>query len=97
MSKPTKRSSRTPSAVVPEGGETHQTTTSGDSTLTIPVPQLLPGNTLEYTLTREQLSTVKEFAGNRAHPGKDRTEGYFGFAGHSDPVQFRNIQIREIR
>ena len=34
MSKPTKRSSRTPSAVVPEGGETHQTTTSGDSTLT---------------------------------------------------------------
>lgn len=34
---------------------------TGDSTLTIPVPQLLPGNTLEYTLTREQLSTVKEF------------------------------------
>jgi len=34
MSKPTKRSSRTPSAVVTEGGETHQTTTSGDSTLT---------------------------------------------------------------
>ena len=34
MGKPTKRSSRTPSAVVTEGGETHQTTTSGDSTLT---------------------------------------------------------------
>ena len=34
MTKPTKRSSRTPSAVVSEGGETHQTTTSADSTLT---------------------------------------------------------------
>ncbi|WP_428669838.1 catalase [Reyranella sp.] len=34
MTKPTKRSSRTPSAVVTEGGETHQTTTSGDNTLT---------------------------------------------------------------
>ncbi len=43
------------------------------------------------------VSTVTEFASNRAHPGKDRTEGYFGFAGHSDPVQFRNVQIREIR
>jgi len=34
MTKPTKRSSRTPSAVVTEGGETHQTATSGDNTLT---------------------------------------------------------------
>jgi tetratricopeptide (TPR) repeat protein/transglutaminase-like putative cysteine protease len=33
---------------------------TGDSTLTIPVPQLQPGNTLEYTLTREQLA-VDEF------------------------------------
>jgi tetratricopeptide (TPR) repeat protein/transglutaminase-like putative cysteine protease len=34
---------------------------TGDSTLTIPVPQLLPGNTLEYTLTRERLGSAKEF------------------------------------
>ncbi len=34
MTKPTKRSSRTPSASVTEGGETHQTTTSADGTLT---------------------------------------------------------------
>jgi hypothetical protein len=40
------------------------------------------------------LSTVKEFMGNHAHPGKDRTKGYFGFAGHNDPVAFRNIQIK---
>jgi hypothetical protein len=28
--------------------------------------------------------------GNRPHPGKDRTAGHFGFAGHGDPVAFRN-------
>lgn len=30
----------------------------------------------------------------RAHPGVNRTEGYFGFAGHNDPVMFRHVQIR---
>ena len=42
------------------------------------------------------LSKVKEIMGNSAHPGKDRTKGYFGFAGHSDPVAFRNIQIKPL-
>jgi hypothetical protein len=42
------------------------------------------------------LSTVKEFMANSAHPGKDRTKGYFGFAGHNDPVAFRNIQIKPL-
>ena len=42
------------------------------------------------------LSTVKEFMGDHAHPGKDRTKGYFGFAGHNDPVAFRNIQIKPL-
>lgn len=48
-------------------------------------------------ITDADLSSVTQFANNRAHPGKDRTEGYFGFAGHSDPVQFRAIGIREIQ
>jgi hypothetical protein len=43
------------------------------------------------------VSTVSEFKGNRKHPGKDRTKGYFGFAGHSDPVAFRNVMIKEIK
>ena len=30
------------------------------------------------------------------HPGVTRTNGYFGFAGHSDPVQFRNIRIKKL-
>ncbi len=28
--------------------------------------------------------------------GRGNVRGHFGFAGHSDPVEFRNIQIREI-
>lgn len=42
------------------------------------------------------VSQVKEFMANSPHPGKDRTRGYFGFAGHSDPVQFRNVQIKRL-
>ncbi len=30
------------------------------------------------------------------HPGKDRSSGFFGFAGHDDPVQFRNVQVRKL-
>ena len=42
------------------------------------------------------LSKVKEFMANSAHPGKDRTSGFFGFAGHSDPVELRNVAIRNL-
>jgi hypothetical protein len=42
------------------------------------------------------LSTVTEFMGGHAHPGKDRTKGSFGFAGHNDPVAFRNIEIKPL-
>jgi Domain of Unknown Function (DUF1080) len=42
------------------------------------------------------LSTVKEFMASSAHPGKDRTSGFFGFAGHNDPVEFRNIAIKPL-
>ena len=30
------------------------------------------------------------------HPGVTRTTGYFGFAGHNDPVEFRNIRIKKL-
>ena len=42
------------------------------------------------------LSKVTEYMGGGAHPGKDRKTGYFGFAGHSDPVQFRNIRVKKL-
>ena len=42
------------------------------------------------------LSKVTEFMGGHAHPGKDRTSGHFGFAGHNDPVMFRNVSIKPL-
>jgi len=42
------------------------------------------------------VSQVKEFMANSPHPGKDRTSGYFGFAGHNDPVEFRNVSIKTL-
>jgi len=42
------------------------------------------------------LSTVNEFMANSGHAGKDRTGGHFGFAGHNDPVCFREVQIKEL-
>ena len=42
------------------------------------------------------LSTAKDFMANSAHPGKDRTSGYFGFAGHNDPVAFRKVSIKKL-
>ena len=43
------------------------------------------------------LSKVKEFMGGKPHPGMHRKEGHFGFAGHSDPVSFRNIRIKRLQ
>jgi len=40
------------------------------------------------------IGPVTEFMANTPHPGKTLTEGHFGFAGHNDPVAFRNIRIK---
>ena len=42
------------------------------------------------------LGRVTEFMGDHKHPGLRRRQGYFGFAGHNDPVAFRNVRIRKI-
>ena len=42
------------------------------------------------------LAKVTKHMGNRPHPGKDRKTGHFGFAGHSDPVAFRTIEIKRL-
>ena len=47
-------------------------------------------------ILKTDLSKVTEFMAERPHPGKDRTSGYFGFAGHGDPVEFRNVSIKEL-
>jgi len=42
------------------------------------------------------LSKVIEYMANRAHPGKDRKSGHFGFCGHGAAVVFKNIQIKQL-
>lgn len=59
------------------------------------------GPTIQVELNGTQildtdLSKVTEFKDKQPHPGKDRTSGYFGFAGHNDPVAFRDIQIKRL-
>jgi hypothetical protein len=48
------------------------------------------------TIVDGDVSKVKEFKDNSAHPGKDRKSGFFGFAGHNDPVQFRNVRLKPL-
>jgi len=49
-----------------------------------------------FVVVNADVSKVKEFMANGAHPGLSRTKGSFGFAGHNDPVQFRNIRIKTL-
>lgn len=43
------------------------------------------------------LSNVSKYMADTPHPGKDLKSGHFGFAGHGDPVEFREISIRELQ
>jgi len=40
------------------------------------------------------VAKATEFMDGREHPGKDRRSGHFGFAGHDDPVAYRNVFVR---
>lgn len=42
------------------------------------------------------LSEINDYMADRPHPGKDRKRGHFGFAGHGDPVAFRNVRIKTL-
>jgi hypothetical protein len=33
---------------------------------------------------------------NSPHPGKELKKGFFGFAGHGDPVKFRNVSLKKL-
>lgn len=62
---------------------------------------LVKGSTIKVELNGSvildaDLSQVTEFMSDTPHPGKDRLEGHFGFAGHNDPVLFRNIEIKKL-
>ena len=49
-----------------------------------------------YTILDADLSQVTEFMDGKPHPGKDIKQGHFGFAGHSDPVMFRNVRVKQL-
>jgi hypothetical protein len=51
-----------------------------------------------FTILDGDLSKVdpSTFMAGSAHPGATRTTGFFGFAGHSDPVAFRNVRIKRL-
>ena len=40
------------------------------------------------------VSQVRDYIAGHTHPGKLRASGHFGFAGHDDPVAFKNVQIK---
>ncbi|MGE3173241.1 MAG: family 16 glycoside hydrolase [Planctomycetota bacterium] len=41
------------------------------------------------------LAGIDAPSSRREHPGRLRTEGHFGFCGHDDPVEFRDIELRD--
>jgi hypothetical protein len=49
------------------------------------------------TILDTDLAKASDFMDGQAHPGKDRTSGHFGFAGHRDPVAFRSLRIKSLR
>ena len=48
---------------------------------------------LDCDLSKVDMATVM---GNHPHPGKDRPSGFFGLAGHNDPVQFRSLAVKKL-
>lgn len=42
------------------------------------------------------VAAVKDFMGGKPHPGMSRQRGFFGFAGHGDPVEFRNVRLKRL-
>ncbi len=49
------------------------------------------------TILDADLAGVTEYMADSPHPGKERPRGHFGFAGHGDPVEFRNVRILELK
>jgi hypothetical protein len=53
---------------------------------------LLNGN----LILDSDLSQIDSYMAGKKHHGLSRSRGHFGFAGHNDPVSFRNIKIKRI-
>lgn len=49
-----------------------------------------------HVIVDGDLAEVSEFLDDKDHPGKDLKQGAFGFAGHRDPVEFKDVQIKRL-
>ena len=49
-----------------------------------------------FVILDTDLSKVTDFMANSPHPGRERKSGHFGFAGHNDPVAFRDIRLKSL-
>ncbi len=49
-----------------------------------------------FTILDGDVSRVKKSKDGEVYPSSKIKRGHFGFAGHNDPVAFRNIAIREL-
>ncbi len=57
------------------------------------------GSTLKVELNGNvildcDLNDVTAYLDNKPHPGKTNKSGHFGLAGHNDPVEFKNLEIK---
>jgi hypothetical protein len=72
----------------PRGEWNHQLVTVKGSKLTVE----LNGT----TVLDADVAPVTDFMDDKPHPGKDRKSGFFGFCGHADAVEFRDIRIKKL-
>lgn len=49
------------------------------------------------TILDVDLAEIEKPMDGREHPGLMRERGHVGFAGHNDPVEFRNVEIKHLR
>ena len=48
------------------------------------------------TIIDADVEKIEKTLSGKEHAGRLRTEGRFGFAGHNDPVEFRDVSIRRL-
>ncbi|MBL7007545.1 MAG: DUF1080 domain-containing protein [Planctomycetes bacterium] len=59
------------------------------------------GSTIQVELngsliTEADLGTIEAPMSGHEHPGRTRSRGHFGFAGHNDPVRFRRVFLKRL-
>lgn len=52
--------------------------------------------TLNGTIITDADAAKAKPQSSQPHPGQTRTSGFFGFCGHNDPVEFKDIAIRKL-